>query len=106
MRYEALQHPDRSDLPVVLQEFAEWFKPCEKIWANSPDFDCAILGEAYTRCGIEKPWKFWDTRCCRTIYDLAGIRKADLPTGKEHHALHDCYRQIAGVKMAFSRLLN
>lgn len=104
VKYEALQHPDRVPLKQALREFTAWMKPCDKVWANSPSFDCVILESAYARCGVPAPWKFWNTRDVRTIFALAGIRKYDLPDGGEHHALHDCYRQIVGVKRALKKL--
>ena len=96
--YEALENPDRVPLKQALKEFTEWIGNSKCVWGNGDDFDCTILGESFSRCGMEIPWKFFLTRDCRTLFDLAGIKKADLPSGLEHHAIHDCYRQIVGVK--------
>lgn len=104
IRYEALDHPVRSSLFIVLQEFKDWIDNNSRIWGNGDDFDCTILGEAYIRAGMEIPWKFYNTRDVRTIFDLAGITKYDLPDDNEHHALYDCYRQIVGVKIALKKL--
>jgi DNA polymerase III epsilon subunit-like protein len=104
VRYEALYNPDRIPLKQALQEFATWMGNSTYIWGNGDDFDCTILGEAFSRCDMEIPWKFFLTRDCRTLFDLAGIKKADLPSGLEHHAIHDCYRQIVGVKNSLRRL--
>jgi hypothetical protein len=103
-RYEALENPDRMPLRQALVEFATWMKGSTFIWANSPDFDCTILAESYHKCNMAVPWKFWNTRDCRTLFDLGGISKKDLPTGDEHNALHDCYRQLAGFKKAIENL--
>ena len=101
VQYEALQHPDRVNLKSALIEFKEWFgsNSSTKIWGNGSGFDCSILGEAYTRSGIEKPWKFWMERDLRTVMDLAGLYTTDLPQYKKHHALWDCYWQIIGFQM-------
>lgn len=104
VKFEALEHPDRINIKKALIEFSEWMKPCEKIWGNGDDFDCTILGEAYLHCGIDIPWKFWHTRDCRTLFDLANVYKKNLPKNNEHHAIHDCYRQIVGVKLALDKL--
>lgn len=103
-KYECIDNTDRVTLTEALNDFKTWFGNCEKIWGNGDDFDCTILDEAYTRTGIEKPWKFWNTRDVRTLFDLGCIRKYDLPNNNEHHALHDCYRQIVGVKKALKNL--
>lgn len=101
VQYEALKHPDRVTLKTALREFSEWFgsDTHTKIWGNGSGFDCSILGEAYTRCGLVKPWKFWMERDLRTIMDLTDLRTSDLPQYKKHHALWDCYRQIIGFQM-------
>lgn len=104
VRYEALENPDRVPLEQALQEFSIWMGNSTYVWGNGDDFDCTILGEAFSRCNMEIPWKFFLTRDCRTLFDLAGIKKADLPRGLEHHAIHDCYRQIVGVKNSLRRL--
>ncbi len=104
VRFEALENPDRVPLSQALREFNEWMSDCRYVWGNGDDFDCTILGEAYTRCGIETPWKFWNTRDVRTIFDLAGIRKSDLPDNDQHQAVADCYRQIVGVKRSLKSL--
>ena len=98
-RYEALENTDRVSLKSALEDFSMWIGNKDVcIWGNGDDFDCTILGESFSRLNMKIPWKFWMTRDCRTIFDLANIKKRDLPTGSEHHALHDCYRQIVGVR--------
>ena len=106
VKYEALENPNRIPLKQALQEFSNWMKPCEIIWGNGDDFDCTILGEAYNKCNIEIPWKFWNTRDLRTVMDLAKLKKSDFPKDKdqEHHALKDCYRQITYLKKALKKL--
>jgi DNA polymerase III epsilon subunit-like protein len=104
VRWEALENPKRKQLQQVLCEFRDWMGTCERVWANGSQFDCTIVEEAYRRCNMEIPWKFWNTRDCRTLYDLAGVTKNDLPNEHQHNALYDCYRQIVGVKIAIQRL--
>lgn len=106
VREEALGESDtREHIDVVLSKFNEWFGDSVHIWGNGDDFDCSILAESYRQCELVPPWKFWNTRDCRTIYDLASVRKSMLPTGNEHNALFDCYRQLVGVQMSIQRLM-
>lgn len=52
----------------ALIEFSEFVGPeGSLIWANGAEFHNTILGEAYLRCNIEKPWQFYHNRCARTI---------------------------------------
>lgn len=104
VRYEALENPDRVDIKKALEEFTKWFGKSTYIWGNGDDFDCSILGEAYKRCNMEIPWKFYNTRDVRTLYDITGVTKYDIPIDNMHNALYDCYRQIIGLKLSFKRL--
>lgn len=39
----------------------------EQVWANSPAFDCVILGQHYQACGLPVPWTHRQERDYRTI---------------------------------------
>lgn len=65
-----------------------------KIWGNGSDFDCVILKEHYLRVGLEPPWRFWNSRCFRTIAArYANIEKGERK-GMHHNALDDAIFQI------------
>ncbi len=100
IRYEALDNPDRAKIKDVLTDFSRWFRGCKLVWGNGDDFDCTILCEAYTIAGIKPPWDFWNTRDVRTVLDIGQVNINDLPLANKHHPIHDCYRQIVGVKKA------
>jgi len=102
IRYEALEHTERGTIKDVLHDFSRWFRGCKLIWGNGDDFDCTILSEAYKLAGIKTPWNFWDTRDVRTALDIGNINPRDLPSQHKHHPIHDCYRQIIGVKKSLS----
>lgn len=94
----------REDLKSVLIKFSKWYGNSRNIWSHGATFDIPILSEAYVRCGMEAPWKFWVARDTRTLYDIAGINQKQLPEENLHHALYDCWRQIWGVKEAIKRM--
>lgn len=96
-KYEALENPDRVPIRQALIALSRWLDGSKIIWANSPSFDCVIMENCYKKCGLLIPWKFWLTRDCRTLYDLAGVKKRDLPSNVEHNALDDCFTQLIGV---------
>lgn len=103
-QYEVFGHPDRIPLKQALEEFKEWYGFSTSVWANGDDFDCVILSESARACNVEVPWKFWQTRDVRTLYDLGNVKKRDLPNNGAHNALDDCYNQIIGVKRALKNL--
>jgi hypothetical protein len=103
--YEALKNKDRVPIQQALHEFSKFCTGKELIWANSPCFDCVILNQAYEACKLEIPWKFWNTRDCRTLYDLGKVNLKDIIGNlSPHHAIYDCYNQIKGLKKALVNL--
>lgn len=96
----------RLPLYNVLKEFRTWYgNNVSNIWCQGANFDIPILDEAYKRCKIESPWKFWEVRDTRTLYDVAKFRQKDLQRkGDNHNALHDCRHQISCVVESFRKI--
>jgi hypothetical protein len=103
-RYEALLNPDRQSITNVLLDFSKWYKGSKYIWGHGDDFDCVILNNAYKASKIKAPWQFWNTRDTRTVFDLANIHINDISVTEAHHALHDAYRQVKCILLAFNKL--
>jgi exodeoxyribonuclease VIII len=91
-------------LKEALQEFKTWFADSQKIWSHGCNFDIAILEEAYKKCSIEIPWKYWDTRDTRTVYDIGNVNMNNIPKPNHHHPVYDCFRQIQGIKQGLKSL--
>lgn len=93
---------------IALTAFTIWINKlqptCTRIWAKSPDFDCAIVNHACKEQHIRFPFKFWEYRCCRTIIELA-YPEGDFPhmegDGPHHDALADAKRQAKEVQHAY-----
>ena len=103
IRKEAFEG-ERIDIKQALQEFGEWFGKSDRIWSNGATFDIPILSEAYARCRLTPPWKYFQARDTRTLFELAGITSKDLPKENLHNALEDCRRQVWGVVESLRRL--
>lgn len=109
-RYEVFEHPDRIDIKDALVKLAEFVKDGKYIWANSPNFDCVILENAFNKCKLEVPWKFWNLRDCRTVYGLARLnlntfrKNVTMTVKTDHNALDDCIIQILAMKESFKIL--
>lgn len=104
VKHEALYSEDRCTLEKSLKDFSEWFNGSRFIWGNGSSFDVTIIEEAYKRVNIDIPWKFWNVRDLRTLFDFGRVYNRDLPTENKHDALYDCYRQIVGFHMAVRNL--
>lgn len=95
--------------PVVfaLASFDAWFKGngAKTIWCHGANFDEPILSYCFWRLQQETPWKFWDVRCTRTLYDISGVDPRKMHrTGAKHNALDDAKTQIACVQASLRRL--
>lgn len=96
-----LYNKDRYPLKQVLEELVEWFGDCEYVWCQGTSFDPVILEHSFRICNIPVPWKYWNLRDCRTLMDVMGIDLRSIHTTGQHHPLHDCYRQIIGIKKVY-----
>lgn len=84
---------------IALLDFAVWLKevcvPWDqvRIWGNGADFDPVLLSQSYERCQLATPWKFWNTRCFRTLKNEHPQVKVKR-MGTHHNALDDALHQV------------
>lgn len=76
-----------------------------KVWGNSPSFDCVILRNAFavTEAGAGEPaWPFWDERDLRTLLDEKKVNKGNFVQSSfiPHRADHDAAFQARLVQHA------
>lgn len=103
-QYEALHDKtNRIEIKDALIKLSDFLKDVKCIWANSPNFDCVILENAYKSCELDIPWNFWQLRCCRTLYDIAKVNLNTISV-VSHNSLEDCYRQLIGIKKSCGNL--
>lgn len=62
------------------------------VWGNGAAFDNVILAAHYDRCKLERPWKFWNDRCYRTMKNIHSDVSMDR-LGVHHNALDDAISQ-------------
>ena len=103
-RDSAMDRVHSKSLPQSLHElslFIDKYKLTHP-WANGSCFDIIILENAYRQCDIEIPWKFWNIRDTRTIYDMAeritGKTLKPEREGTYHNALDDAIFQSQWVR--------
>lgn len=71
-----------------------------RFWANDPDFDMVIIGNAMRQLKMMPTWKFWETRSVRTVKDIAYPEgnHPQIGVGTAHDALDDSIRQALTVQ--------
>ena len=63
-----------------------------EVWGNGAAFDNVVLASAYDRSNWDRPWKFYNDRCYRTVKAMY----PDIPVeryGTAHNALDDAITQ-------------
>lgn len=110
---ESVAIPD-SDLPSALLGFSDFVTSNSKtkfvqIWGNGATFDCVILRNSFSLCGLPTPWEWWNDRDVRTIVELGRVigfdPKKDMPfDGIRHNALADAIHQAKYVSSIWQKL--
>lgn len=100
---------DSDDLVVVLNKLSEFIDSNAQVWGNGATFDNAIVKNAYDKCHLTPPWKFWNDRDVRTIvelgYQIGFNPKRDMPfEGVKHDALDDAIHQAKYVSAIWQKL--
>jgi exodeoxyribonuclease VIII len=81
------------DIKEALADFREWYgKKSLWTWSNGAGFDNVILENAYKAIGENTPWKFYDSRCYRTVKAIINIEENERQ-GTHHNALDDAIHQ-------------
>lgn len=94
-------------LSKVISNFCDWFigNGGRKIWCQGANFDAPLWEHAIWASGYAAPWKYYDVRDTRTVYELAGLDQRTISkVGTHHNALDDCKFQIICVQTAISRI--
>ena len=86
---------------LVLSMFSVWLNRQRgdgelRLW-GSEDFDTVILGEAYARNGMERPWRYREPRGMRTVLGLSGVDEDAMPWGGTEHIAIECARHAAAA---------
>jgi len=100
-RDEAFMEEGRIDLDQALDSLGKLIWQHKLIFAIGPTYDLNILEHAYKSFNNPLPWQFYNVRDARTVYSL-WLELPKPPT--EHHALHDCRRQIDMLQATFKHL--
>ncbi len=89
-------------LTAYLQKYG---KKDLRVFGCGSDFDIAILAHCYATVGHPIPWLFWNSRCLRTLRDIAGPSHVPAKkNGVAHSALDDARNQANEICQIFKAL--
>lgn len=75
------------------------------IWSQGANFDVVLWEVACRAVGREAPWRFFNCRDTRTLYDAAGLDPRSVTrAGTYHNALDDAEHQVECVRRAWAML--
>ena len=97
---------DPKPLPEVVKDFGKWWikNLGVQVWSQGSNFDTVLWEAACAAVKARAPWKFFDTRDTRTVYDICGLdTRAILRDGTYHNALDDSKHQVRCVHAAIRR---
>ena len=99
---EAFNPDGRILITDAIDQFHKFAAGCDKFWSHGSVFDLMILENLYRQLKKPFPWKFWDLRDTRTLFDLGF--NPNMPKGNLHNALEDAKRQAIGVQNVYAQL--
>ena len=93
-------------LADVLFNFAAWFDgvDADEVWANSPTFDCRLLGAAFDAVGVDVPWEYYHERDFRTLKNLPDV--GDTFPKNDDAVAHDAFDDAVVQSRAASAILS
>ncbi|HDI8500899.1 TPA: 3'-5' exoribonuclease [Escherichia coli] len=106
---------DQVKLVDALIQFREFINEYSdekfvQVWGNGATFDNTILRTSYERLNIPCPWRYYNDRDVRTIFELGKTIGFDARTvipfeGVRHHALDDARHQAKYVTATIQKLI-
>lgn len=98
---------DQKHIRDVVAGFHQWFSVNrgEQIWCQGANFDSVLWEAVVAACGFRVPWKFWNVRDTRTVYEMCRFNPESVKRpGTYHNALDDAKHQVLCVQAALRNL--
>ena len=99
---EAFNPEGRVHIRDAMNDLYKFCWGAKRVWSHGAGFDVVILEHIFSKLQKSCPWKFWEVRDTRTLYDL-GI-DPNRPPVLKHHALEDAWNQAVGVQNVLNSL--
>jgi DNA polymerase III epsilon subunit-like protein len=99
---EAFSPDNRIDIVDAMNQLYKFCWGAKRVWSHGASFDVVICEHIFGKIQKAVPWKFWEVRCTRTLFDI-GI-DPERPPVLKHHALEDAWNQAVGVQHVFQKL--
>jgi hypothetical protein len=103
---------DQRPLRDVVKDFNAWVvsgcglrEATVRVWSQGSNFDVVLWEAAARAVGVAVPWRFYNCRDTRTLYELAGFDPWSIKrAGTYHNALDDARHQVECCRAAWEKL--
>ena len=99
---EAFSDTERINIVDAMNQLYKFCWGAKRVWSHGAGFDLVICEHIFSKMQKAVPWKFWQARDTRTLFDL-GL-DPDRPPVLKHHALEDAWNQAVGVQNVVRKL--
>jgi exodeoxyribonuclease VIII len=99
---EAFNPEGRIDIKDAVNDLYQFCWGAKRVWSHGAGFDIIILETIFRRLEKTTPWRYYEVRDTRTLFDL-GVAPNRPPILK-HHALEDAWNQAVGVQNVLRKL--
>ena len=102
---EAMGDRDRIPFKECMEKLAKFCWNRSAVWSHGAIFDIMIAESSFRQLDINTPWRFWNVRDTRTLYDMTGVSLKDDGHVTTHRAVEDAEHQAIIVQRAYMKLM-
>lgn len=102
---EAFSVDDRVGFKESLEALHAYCWNASAVWSNGAGFDVPVVEFAMYQVGLVVPWRHWEVRDTRTLWDITGVKLKDGGAVTSHRADDDAEKQAWAVQRAYLRLV-
>jgi hypothetical protein len=95
----AFDPADRIHIKDAMDQLYKFCWGAKRVWSHGSAFDIVILEHVLGKLQKAVPWKFWEVRDTRTLFEL--VIEPNRPPVLKHHALEDAWNQAVGVQNVY-----
>ena len=101
--FESQPRFDIKEALIILSDFCQSLN-VRRYWCQGINFDPIVLENAYEKCGLTPPWKFFQLRDSRTVKQMLTLKDIDsIPKNNCHDSIEDCRNQINILHFAYKK---
>lgn len=101
---EAFSISNRSHIKEAFNQLYKFCWGCNRVWSQGAAFDVPICENIFRELKKAIPWKYYQVRDTRTIFDL-GI-PTDRPPNIKHCAVDDAWAQAVMIQQVTRKLMD